>query len=126
LGQSPAADLDPYRAAYLEHVYGRAQYYDGLSRKVLGRSVLHVLLMHHNLINALFLQDVVRVFRGRGWQVIDAKSAFEDPVYRMQPNTLPAGESILWALAKQKGIAGLRWPTQDDVYEKPSLDQRHL
>jgi len=58
--------------------------------------------------------------------LIDSDPAFEDPVYEMHPDTLPAGESILWAMAKQKGIPGLRSPGEDDVYEKPILDRLRL
>jgi peptidoglycan/xylan/chitin deacetylase (PgdA/CDA1 family) len=122
----PTADTKPYRDAYLRHLYDRAQYYDGLSRRVLGHSVSHVLLLHHNLINALFLADVIRMFRDKGWTLIDSETAFKDPVYAMRPNTLPAGESILWALAKEKGIPGLRFPGEDEIYEKPILDRLHL
>lgn len=63
-----------------------AQYYDSLSQQVLGRSVEHVLLLHHNLINALFLADVIHMFQGKGWTLIDSEVAFEDPVYAMRPN----------------------------------------
>jgi peptidoglycan-N-acetylglucosamine deacetylase len=126
LQQNPTADRLPYRDAYLRHLYARAQYYDGLSRTVLGRSVAHVLLLHHNLVNALFLKDVIRMFRDKGWTVIDSETAFRDPVYAMRPNILPAGQSILWALAKQNGIPGLRYPGEDDVYEKAILDRLHL
>jgi hypothetical protein len=45
----------------------------------------------------------------------------EIPVYEMEPNNLPAGESILWALAKEKGVIGLRYPGEDDTYEKAIL-----
>jgi peptidoglycan/xylan/chitin deacetylase (PgdA/CDA1 family) len=126
LTKDPNADRLPYREAYLRHLYDRAQYYDGLSREVLGRSVAHVLLLHHNLINALFLKDVIQMFRDKGWTIIDSETAFHDPVYEMRPDILPAGESILWALAKQKGVAGLRYPGEDDIYEKPILDHLHL
>jgi peptidoglycan-N-acetylglucosamine deacetylase len=126
LNKDRAADRLPYRDAYLRHLYDRAQYYDGLSRTVLGRSVAHVLLLHHNLINALFLKDVIQMFRDKGWTIIDSETAFQDPVYRMRPEILPAGESILWALAKQKGVIGLRYPGEDDVYEKPILDRLGL
>ena len=122
----PQADTRPYRDAYLNHLYDRARYYDGLSRTVLGRSVAHVLLLHHNLINALFLRDVIQMFKDKGWTLIDSEVAFKDPVYAMRPNILPAGESVLWALAKQKGVQGLRYPGEDDVYEKPILDRLHL
>ncbi len=126
LKKRPDANTRPYRNAYLRHLYDRAQYYDGLSRAVLGRSVAHVLLLHHNLINALFLKDVIQMFKNKGWTLIDSEAAFKDPVYGTRPNTLPAGESILWALAKQKGVAGLRYPGEDDVYEKPILDRLRL
>jgi peptidoglycan-N-acetylglucosamine deacetylase len=126
LQKNPRADRLPYRDAYLRHLYDRAQYYDGLSRTMLGRSVAHVLLLHHNLVNALFLKDVIQMFRGNGWTVIDSEIAFRDPVYAMRPNILPAGQSILWALAKENGIPGLRYPGEDDVYEKPVLDRLHL
>jgi len=126
LKEHPNADTLPYRNAYLRHLYDRAQYYDGLSRTLLGRSVAHVLLLHHNLINALFLKDVIQMFKDNGWTLIDSEVAFTDPVYVMRPDTLPAGESILWSLAKQKGIPGLRSPGEDDVYEKPILDRLHL
>jgi len=126
LKKNPNADRLAYRDAYLRHLSDRAQYYDGLSRTVLGRSVAHVLLLHHNLINALFLKDVIQMFRDQGWTLIDSETAFQDPVYAMRPDSLPAGQSILWALAKQKGVPGLRYPAEDDVYENPFLDRLHL
>jgi hypothetical protein len=48
------------------------------------------------------------MFRDKGWTVVDAETAFQDPLYAMRPEIPPAGESILWALDKQKGVAGLR------------------
>jgi peptidoglycan/xylan/chitin deacetylase (PgdA/CDA1 family) len=126
LKDQPSIDVGPYRDAYLRHLYDRAQYYDGLSHQVLGRSVAHVLLLHHNLINALFLDDVIHMFQAKGWTLVDSATAFKDPLYAMRPQTLPAGESILWALAKEKGVAGLRYPAEDDTYEKPILDRLHL
>jgi peptidoglycan/xylan/chitin deacetylase (PgdA/CDA1 family) len=126
LRENRDADIRPYRDAYVRHLYSRAQYYDGLSRAVLGRSVAHVLLLHHNLINALFLKDVIQMFRDKGWRLIDSESAFEDPVYAVRPDVLPAGESVLWALAKQKDVPGLRYPAEDATYEKPILDRLRL
>jgi hypothetical protein len=41
---------------------------------------------------------------------------------------VPAGESLLWALAKETGKFDslLRYPGEDDVYEKPKLDRLGL
>lgn len=56
----------------------------------------------------------------------DGFRGFADPIYREQPQVLPAGESLLWSLAKAKGVTGLRYPAEDDVYEKPILDKLGL
>src|SRR5579863_6531994 len=76
LKNQPDTDTRPYRDAYLRHLYDRAQYYDRLSRELLGRSVAHVLLLHHNLINALYLADVIHMFQDHGWVLIDSEVAF--------------------------------------------------
>jgi peptidoglycan-N-acetylglucosamine deacetylase len=125
-GGHPHGDPAAFRDAYLAHLWDRAQYYERLARQVLGHSVRHVLLLHTRRINAEFLPDIIRMFRARGWTIISPEVAYADPVYTAQPHTLPAGESILWALAKQAGVAGLRYPAEDDIYEKPILDRLGL
>jgi peptidoglycan-N-acetylglucosamine deacetylase len=120
------ADREPFRQAYLDHLWNRAQYYDSLSKQVLGRSADHVLLLHTRRINADFLPDIIAMFRARGWTLISPAQAYGDPLYAMRPATLPAGESILWALARQANLPGLRYPAEDDVYEKPILDRLGL
>jgi len=128
LKADPSFDPARYRQPYLDHIFDRAQFYDGLSREVLGRSVAHTLLIHYNLLNGLFLADLLAMFRSKGWDVIDAEEAFADPVFERQPDTVPAGESLIWALAKETGKfdARLRYPGEDDVYEKPILDRLGL
>ena len=122
----PGGDAAAFRDAYLAHLWDRAQYYDQLSRRVAGRSVRHVLMLHTNAINAAFLPDVIHMFRARGWKVVDAARAFRDPIYEAQPRVLPAGESLIWSLAKEKGEGELRYPAEDGVYEKPILDAAGL
>lgn len=122
LRREPAAALAPYRETYLHHLLDRAQYYQALAKRTLGHDVKHVLLLHHNLINALFLPDVVRMFRENGWTIVSPAEAYDDTVYQLQPDVLPAGESLLWSLAKEKGIEGLRYPGEDSQYEEPILD----
>lgn len=128
LTQDPKADLSGYRDYYLHHIWDRAQYYDGLSQKVLGRSVKHTLLIHHTQLNALFLNDLIAMFRSKGWRIIPAREAFQDPVFQMEPDIVPAGESIVWALAKATGKFEplLRYPGEDDVYEKARMDKLGL
>lgn len=128
LKQDAAADLAPYRRFYIEHLLGRAAFYDGLARDVLGRTLPHTLLLHHNLAAALFLGDALRAFRRVGWKLVDAATAFADPVFRSQPDIAPAGQSLIWQLAKAKGgfDQRLRYPGEDGDYEKPAMDRLGL
>jgi len=103
-------------------MWDRAQYYDALARRVLGRPVRHALLVHFNLLNGLFMNDLIEMFKSKGWQFVDAEDAFTDPVFALKPNVLPAGESIIWALAKADGkiAKSLKYPAEDgdDVVEQ--------
>jgi hypothetical protein len=121
-------DVTRYRRPYLQHIWDRAQYYDSLARQVLRRSISHTILIHYNLLNALFLADLLAMFRSQGWGIVDAEEAFSDPVFNRQPDTAPAGESLLWALAKETGQfeSSLRYPGEDDTYEKALLDRLGL
>jgi len=115
----PSANVKPYRDFYLAHMWDRAQYYDSLSNRVLGRSVKHTILVHYNLLNGLFLDDLISMFKSKGWQLIDAEEAFSDPVFSEKPKVLPAGQSIIWGLAKANPTISstLKYPaeTGDDV-----------
>lgn len=128
LKSNPNADLTPYRNFYLDHIWERSLYYDDLSRKVLGRSVKHTLLLHHNVLNGLFLNDVMEMFKKKGWKLINAEDAFRDPVFESSPNTVPAGESLIWALAKETGKFEklLRYPGEDGEYEKERMNKLNL
>lgn len=128
LDADPGADVSVYRDFYLEHMLARAAYYDGLARDVLGRSIPHTLLMHHNLLNGLFLGDLLDRFAFEGWALIDAQVAYEDPVFASEPDSLPAGQSLVWALAKATGRYDdrLRYPGENDTYEKPRMDELGL
>ena len=128
LKANPKADLAPYRDYYLEHIWERSAFYEDLARKVLGRGVRHTLLLHHNVLNGLFLGDLLRMYERKGWKLIDAEKAFADPVFNSAPNVVPAGESLVWALAKETGKFEilLRYPAEDGEYEKARMDARGL
>jgi peptidoglycan/xylan/chitin deacetylase (PgdA/CDA1 family) len=128
LKKDPKADLKPYRDFYLEHMWARAEYYDSLARRVSGRHVKHTILTHFNLLNGLFLNDVLDMFKQKGWEPIDAEEAFSDSVFLAQPKVVPAGESLIWSLAKEKGTIAktLRYPAEDSQYENKRMDKLGL
>jgi len=113
--------LDKLKLAYISHLLDRASYYDDLALKTLGRSPKHVLLLHVRAINAAWLDDIISAFNEQGWSFIDSDSAYQDPMYQLQTETLPSGESILWNIAKIYGVDGLRYPAEDAPYEYENL-----
>ena len=128
LRANPTADTKPYREYYLEHMWDRAQYYDQLAQKMAGRRVPHTILIHFNLLNALFLNDLIEMFKSKGWEWIDAEKAFADPVFSKKPNIVPAGQSIVWALAKENGTIPMsqRYPAEDGDIEMARIKKAGL
>jgi peptidoglycan/xylan/chitin deacetylase (PgdA/CDA1 family) len=123
----PKADTRGFRDYYLQHILDRSNYYDQVSRQGLGRSVRHTLLVHHNVLNELYLGDVLDQYRKRGWKLIDAEYAYADPVFKQLPDVLPAGDSLVLALGVQNGkVKRVRTPAEDGVYEAPAMDKLGL
>jgi hypothetical protein len=90
-----------------------------LALQLTGRQISHALLLHHNLTSALFVDDLIKMFEAKGWEVVNAPEAYQDKIYQEVPGTLPAGESLIWALAKATGKyeSQLRYPPEDAQYE---------
>jgi len=129
LKKDPNADVKPYRDFYLEHMWARAEYYNKLAKRVTGgRQIRHTILTHFNLLNGLFLNDVIQMLKGKQWEPIDAEQAYSDSVFQAQPKVLPAGESLIWSMAKEKGKIAktLRYPAEDSTYENKRMDKLGL
>jgi peptidoglycan/xylan/chitin deacetylase (PgdA/CDA1 family) len=69
--------LDDYRR-YMNEVF---TYFEGVSRRVTGRDISHIVLLHANALNAdgfaTLADDLVR----RGYRFVPIAEALEDPVY---------------------------------------------
>lgn len=124
LKENPKADIEGFRKFYLEHLYNRAMYYDDLAFKLTGRHIKHTVILHHNLAAALFLGDLIEMFNENGWKTIDGADAYTDEIFSKTSSTIPAGESLIWALAKESGKfeSILRYPAEDGDYEKDRMD----
>ena len=124
LTKDSTAALAPYRDYLISHLLDRANFYRQLALDTLGHEIPHTLLVHYRPLEAFFLADVMTAFEKEGWEWINAEQAFDDPVFLREPQTLPAGESLVWALAAESGQFKdrLRYPGEDDVYEKPKMD----
>jgi len=128
LKNNPDADLTVFKKFYLDHIVERALFYDSLAFAITGRRINHNLLLHHNLSAALFLDDLIERFKDLGWKIVDVDEAYKDEIYEQEPQNIPAGESLIWALAKQSGKYEnvLRYPAEDSRYEKEKMDNLGL
>ncbi len=104
LAKDSNADVSAIKRVYLEHIWQRAEAYRALSQKLQGRDIAQVILLHHNLINALWLDDVISMFKAKGWAINTPAQAFADPVYQLQPALSAAGQSLLLSMSRALGI----------------------
>jgi peptidoglycan-N-acetylglucosamine deacetylase len=125
LKKNISTDLTPYKEYYIRHILDRANYYDSLAQLVFKRDVKHTLLIHHSLLNALFLDDLLVALKANAWNLIDAKVAFTDDIFSLQPVIEPCGESIIWQCAKlnEELAKNLRYPAEDEEYEKEPFEK---
>jgi peptidoglycan/xylan/chitin deacetylase (PgdA/CDA1 family) len=105
----PDADLAPFRTVYLAHLRQRAEAYRDLSRRLFGRDIPQILLLHHNLINALFLEDAIRMFKEMGWSITDPETAYRDFIYTLEPQRPAPGQSLLLSAACSLGFKPEGW-----------------
>ena len=85
---------------------------DAFAKQILGRSIAQVMLLHEADVTTLCLPDLIGALRADGWQIVSPHRAYRDPVYRIEPQSLPAGGPLLDAIARDRGIAlpfGIRY-----------------
>jgi peptidoglycan/xylan/chitin deacetylase (PgdA/CDA1 family) len=100
----PDADVQPIKVQYIAHVLQRAAAYRALAQQLQGRDIPQMLLLHHNLINALWLDEVLSALKAQGWTFLDPETAFADPIYRLEPDRPVAGQSLLLSMARVLGL----------------------
>lgn len=128
LAKDSLLDIAPYRNYYVKHLFERAQYFDSLGVLLTNRRIKHVMLMHHNLTSALFLDDLIQYFKNNGWDVIDADLAYKDHIYDHLANTMPVSGTLLPGLAQSKGLFDeyLKDSNGDGQREKKQMDELGL
>lgn len=128
LKENPKANVDAFKTFYIKHLMNRAMFYDSLAFQLTNRRVHHVILLHHNLAAALFLDDLIQDFKDADWEIVAVDEAYKDEIYQKEVNIVPAGESLIWSLAKASGKFEkvLRYPAEDSEYEKAEMDKLGL
>lgn len=103
LAEGRKVDREALGELFVETIVSTANFNDALARETLGRSPIHVLLLHETDLNALFVPDLVDGLRADGWQIVTMDDAYADPLAQMEPDTLYLGGGRVTALAAAAG-----------------------
>jgi peptidoglycan-N-acetylglucosamine deacetylase len=101
-----AIDRDALRDLYVGNHVEAARVYDRVMVQAIGRSPIHVMLLHETDMAALYIDDLVRALRADGWQIVSADAAFADPLSELPPPRVTFGQGLLThQLAATRGVA---------------------
>lgn len=122
-------DIEALGATYVEILADNVEFYDRIAQASLGGSPAHVLLLHENDLAALFVGDLVNELRARGWEIVPALEAYEDPIADIMPDTLFNGQGRVAAIADAAGQlkrSDLIAPNEDEVWLRTEFIRRGL
>jgi peptidoglycan-N-acetylglucosamine deacetylase len=123
LAADPKADTRPYRDLYVRHMTVYARYFREAAGEVFGRDIPQTLLTHFNLLSALHLGDLLEALGSDGWTIVAASAAYGDTVFHRSPRVLPAGDSLVWACAREAGRKIPGAPIEDERWLMRELER---
>ena len=121
-------DEDALRKIYIEHIFNSILFYDQVARQHLGRSPKHVLLLHENDLAAMFLGDLLKHLKAKGWKIISPRLAYQDPIAKKIPDVLFNGQGRVAAIAREQGVPAreLVQESEDEAYLETLLQERKV
>ena len=69
---------------YLEHMKERTYFFESMANNKLGRNIKHILLIHMNLLNSDYLENLLEWYKNEKWHYITLQEALSDPVYQIE------------------------------------------
>jgi peptidoglycan/xylan/chitin deacetylase (PgdA/CDA1 family) len=91
--------------SYLAYMKRKLAYFEGQSRKLLGREMPQIMLIHANRLNADHLESLLAMLKKRGYRFVSLESALKDEAFSL-PDTFTGrgGISSLHRWAYSKGV----------------------
>lgn len=114
-------DLDKVKEFYLEHIFNSIKFYNDMALETLGYSPYHVLLLHENDINALFLEDLIKLFKNNNIEIISPELAYTDKIASIRPDVTQNYQGRVAAISFSKGYKGKIYQESEDTDYLDSL-----
>jgi peptidoglycan/xylan/chitin deacetylase (PgdA/CDA1 family) len=108
LDKHDTAAIDGLRESYLSTAdeWMRAQ--RDMSRRLWGRDINHVLLLHQGAFSATILPDLFALLKKQGYEFVTLEEAQSDPVYSEDPDiAMPGGGTLIEHVVAKRGMT---WP----------------
>ena len=107
--------------AFVEFTLRNFEYIESITDKKLGRNVSQIYLMHDNLLNADYMDELLVALKKRGYSFITLDEAMKDPVYKQQDYyELRHGISWVyrWIKDEQQRMQLMRAAPDSDAFDK--------
>ena len=79
-----------------------------MSRRLWGRDINHVLLLHQGAFSATILPDLFALLKKQGYELVTLEEAQSDPVYAEDPDVAkPGGGTLIEHVVEKRGLT---WP----------------
>ena len=104
--------MDELRRSFLQSAETFLGFDESLARRLFGRRIRHILLLHAGAFDAVMLDDLLALYERAGVRWISFDDAQRDPVYRTDPGVAPTGGDILQEqVATARHTRLIPWPT---------------
>lgn len=100
------------KKAYIPHLETMVEFFETMSRDLLGYELPQIMLLHANELTAEMLDDVIEMLRTRGYSFVTLETALQDPAYQLPEGHFKNGVS--W-LHRWRKAAGLEFQREPDV-----------
>lgn len=108
-------DISALRKLYVETHVESAEFSDRLARRMFAKPPVQMMLLHETDLAALFVADLAKALRAKGWQIVAADEVYADPLARIIPDSEVTNGTWLEMMAWEKKIEGGRWFPRNDV-----------
>ncbi len=122
LKTNPQGDISAYRDYYVKSCVTMANHFHAEAQVLGYNDWPHQTLMHHNILNALCLDDVITAWKKDGWEIIPAQQALDAPIYQSEPVTPTRGRSLLSVLIYDAGLTHPPFPKDYRGFGNKTMD----
>lgn len=117
-GAGSERDVAKLRKLYRDNAREALLAADSLARKLFGRPIRQILLLHAGAFTAEMIEDLLRDYEALGVRFVSLDAALDDPAYRLDPHFSASwGSAFLTQVERARGVASpaTPWPPHPEV-----------